>query len=368
MTKKVVPLKSKKKNDDALTHEDMQVAQQILDSMPPEVLAEFRRLAENCENEDEFTKEIFIGDCPKCGSSNVHDCDDTPFGDITIGQCTDCGTLWCIECDTIFAKKQTVCGHWDICDACELCDDDGWCGTPFAECNKIKKWQKNGDKAGPAKMKKEKNKQETSSLYQLRVSLCDSEPEIWRRIIVSGDTNLGFLHAVLQVAFGWTNSHLHQFDDGENRYADPQNGEDNFFDDDDEESLDEFLVPISDVLHSAGDELGYLYDFGDSWEHVIVLEEIMKEHPQYLGLPLCIDGARACPPDDCGGMGGYVDLCQIIKSPKNDGYDEMMDWLGGKFNPEEFDVKKTNIFLQKIKWKKPSMIQLAGILELRDGN
>jgi|GEM_PF-1577117 len=368
MTKKVVPLKSKKNKDEALTHEEMQVAQQILDSMPPEVLAEFRRLAENCENEEEFTKEIFVGDCPVCGSGNVHDCDDTPFGDITVGQCTDCGKLWCIECDTIFAKGQTACAHWDVCEACEFCDDDGWCDTPIAECDKIKKWRKKGDKPQSAKPnpKAEKKKQNASSLYQFRVSLCDSEPEIWRRIIVAGDANLGFLHAVLQVAMGWSNSHLHQFDDGENRYADPQNDEDDFFDDEDDESVDEFSVRLSDVLHTAGNELGYLYDFGDSWEHIIVLEKIMKEHPQYLGHSVCIDGGRACPPDDCGGMGGYKDLCEIIKSPKNDGYDEMMDWLGGKFNPGKFDLKKTNKCLQKIRWKKPSVDQLAEILYQRD--
>jgi hypothetical protein len=202
-------------------------------------------------------------------------------------------------------------------------------------------------------------------LYQLKVSLCDSEPEIWRRIIIAADANLGFLHAVLQIAMGWSNSHLHQFDDGENRYADPQNGEDDFFEDD-EKSIDEFSVPLSDVLCTECDELGYLYDFGDSWEHVIVLEKIMKEHPKYSGLPVCIDGARACPPDDCGGMGGYQDLCEIMQSPENDGYDEMMDWLGGKFDPRRFDLKKTNTFLNMLKWKKPKWDQLAEILEQRD--
>ena len=348
MAKKVVPLKSNKNKDEALTHKEMQIAQQILDSMPPEVLAEFRRLAENCENEDEFTKQIFVGPCPVCESGNVHDCDDTPFGDITVGQCTDCGALWCIECESVFAKGQTVCGHWDICDVCEFCDDDGWCATPISACDKIKTWLKKGDTTISGKLKSEKNKKMSSEIYQLRVSLCDSEPEIWRRIIVSGDANLGFLHAVLQVAMGWTNSHLHQFDDGEKHYADPQNDEDDYSYDDGVVSVDEFSVRLCDVLHTEGEELAYLYDFGDSWEHVIVLEKILKVHPQYTGLPVCIDGARACPPEDCGGMGGYEGVCEIIKSPKNDGYDEMMDWLGEKFNQEKFDIKKTNKFLQKI--------------------
>ena len=98
-----------------------------------------------------------------------------------------------------------------------------------------------------------------------------------------------------------------------------------------------------------------------------MLEKTLKEHPLYSGHPVCIDGARACPPDDCGGMGGYEDLCEIIKSPKNDGYDEMMDWLGGKFNPDKFDLKKTNRFLQKIIWKKPNIEQLGEILYQRDG-
>ena len=259
-----------------------------------------------------------------------------------------------------------MCGHWDICEVCEFCDDDGFCDTHIAECDKIKKWQKKGARGKSVKPQALKNKQAASSLCQIRVSLCDSEPEIWRRIIVAGDANLGFLHAVLQVAMGWSNSHLHQFDDGEHLYADPQlDGDD--YSTDQQSPKDEFLVTISDLLHTEGEELGYLYDFGDSWEHVIVLEKIIKDHPQYSGFPVCIDGARACPPDDCGGMGGYEDLCEIIKSPKNDGYDEMMDWLGRKFNPEKFDLKKTNKFLQKIIWKKPSMDQLAEILYQRDG-
>ncbi len=148
MAKKVVPLKSNKKKDEAITCEEIKLAQEIIDSMPPDVLAEFRKLAENCDTEEDLIKDIFVGDCPVCGSGNVHDCDETPFGDITIGQCTDCGVLWCLECETIFAQGQTACDHWDVCETCEFCDDDGFCETPITDCNKIKKWKKGaGDKA-----------------------------------------------------------------------------------------------------------------------------------------------------------------------------------------------------------------------------
>lgn len=200
-------------------------------------------------------------------------------------------------------------------------------------------------------------------IYDLKVTLIDSGPVIWRRILIAGDANLGFLHAVLQIAMGWTNSHLHQFEDSNSRYTDPGLDEDSI--DDANPPFSEFEFLVSDVLLEKGALLQYLYDFGDSWDHLIEVENIMKESSPYNGYPVCVDGARACPPEDCGGIHGYSDLCDIMEDPENEEYEETLEWLGGSFNPDAFNIKETNRYLKKLKWKNPTWEHLVGIMEER---
>jgi len=204
----------------------------------------------------------------------------------------------------------------------------------------------------------------SAPLYHLKVSLEGIEPLIWRRLQVPGDANLGWLHAVIQVAMGWTNSHLHQFNAGKRLYSDPSFGLDEF--EDDPCVLDENKTAVLDIVRRAKSAFVYEYDFGDSWEHRITVERILEPDPAAVRFAQCLDGERACPPEDCGGVWGYENLLKIIRKPKHKEYESMMEWLGGKFNPEAFDRDKINKYLRKLKWARTTVSQLAGVLMQRD--
>lgn len=182
---------------------------------------------------------------------------------------------------------------------------------------------------------------------------------------MSGETNLGLLHGILQISMGWTNSHLHHFIADNIRYMDPDIEVDAF--DDEPLPENEFCVKLSDILPFEGDQLIYEYDFGDCWKHLIRVEKILPEHRDFVSPAVCIDGGRACPPEDCGGLPGYFDLCEIMQDPDNDGYDELYDWLGHHYDPEQFDAGRINQYLKKLKWKRPDWMQLGKILAERDG-
>ena len=202
-------------------------------------------------------------------------------------------------------------------------------------------------------------------IYHLKVSLEGIEPTIWRRLHVPGDANLGWLHAVIQVAMGWTNSHLHQFVVGKRLYSDPSFEIDEF--EDGPRVLDENATTISEIARRVKSAFVYEYDFGDSWDHRITVEKILGPDPAAVGLAKCLDGERVCPPEDCGGVPGYADLLEIIMDPKHEEYESTMEWLGGGFDPEAFDRDKTNKHLRKLKWPHTTVSQLAGVLMRRDG-
>lgn len=209
-----------------------------------------------------------------------------------------------------------------------------------------------------SKTQKSKN---IAPVYQIKVTLMDSEPEIWRRILVSGDANLGLLHAIIQIAMGWTNSHLHQFIADNTFYSDPG------LEIETEEMENEYNMLLCEVAPEIGESFMYEYDFGDGWEHLIEVEKIINEGAvRYPSHPICLDGARACPPEDCGGSGGYMDLCEIIQNPGHEEYESMMEWLNSDFDPDAFDIQKVNKYLKKIKWGKPNWEQLGKLLMERD--
>jgi len=181
----------------------------------------------------------------------------------------------------------------------------------------------------------------TAPIYQLKLQLGGITPPIWRRILVSGDITLGKLHEVIQDTMGWTNSHLHDFViDGET-YSDPEAEID--------DSQDETQYRLVQMAPRAGKKLDYLYDPGDGWEHKIVVEKIVEAGQRYAGgpvCPVCIAGARACPPEDCGGPGGYDEFLTAITNPKNKQHKEMREWIGDDFDPEHFDLAEINDLLK----------------------
>jgi len=201
-------------------------------------------------------------------------------------------------------------------------------------------------------------------LYHLKVVLNETKPPIWRRLQVPGSANLGWLHAVIQVAMGWTNSHLHQFKVGGAFYSDPCHH--SAESEGDPEILDESKVTLQQLAPRAKATLGYEYDFGDSWEHRITVEKILPPDPAAATVAHCLDGARACPPEDCGGVWGYDNLLKIIKNPQHEEHASIMEWLGAGFDPEGFDANEANTYLRKLKWPRVTEGELRKVLMARD--
>lgn len=171
--------------------------------------------------------------------------------------------------------------------------------------------------------------------YQVRVSLFDIEPEVWRRIIVPADIKLGKLSLVIQAAMGWTNSHLHQFKVGPVRYSDPR-----FELEIDHE--DETKVRLQHIVPISPGSFIYEYDFGDSWNHVVVVEEEWPAEIDERELPCCVNGARACPPEDVGGSIGYGEFLEAFLDPGHEDHEQMVTWAGDEFDPEAFDVEEAD--------------------------
>ncbi len=159
------------------------------------------------------------------------------------------------------------------------------------------------------------------TVYQFKITLLESHPPIWRRIQVR-DCTLDKLHEYIQTAMGWTNSHLHHFRIGEQLYGDPELMQENF---EEMEYKDSTTTKISDILPRDGKRFRFVYeyDFGDSWEHEVLFEGILLAESK-VKYPLCLDGARACPPEDCGGVWGYADFVAAIQNPDNEQHEEML--------------------------------------------
>jgi hypothetical protein len=170
-------------------------------------------------------------------------------------------------------------------------------------------------------------------LYQIKITLRDIKPPIWRRIIVPADYTLSQLHEIIQVTMGWQNMHLYHFRVGKLRFGEP-----------DEEFPDEMLnaraVQLGKIIERLPKNIPYEYDFGDSWEHDLKFEKII-EWKKGMHIPQCTEGARACPPEDCGGVPGYEDILEALKNPNTKENKALLDWLG-EYDPEGFDLNDIN--------------------------
>ena len=175
-------------------------------------------------------------------------------------------------------------------------------------------------------------------IYQIKVTLLGSSPPIWRRLLVPAGLTLEQLHHVLQAAMGWDDDHLHEFSTRGRRFGRPD-PDDRFMGVSDAEN--ERTVQLFNVLRRVGAKILYTYDFGDGWEHSIVLEKRLPVDPN-VTYPLCTDGRRACPPEDCGGIGGFYDLLDAVSDPNHDQHEDLCDWLGDDFDPEAFSIDKVN--------------------------
>ena len=176
------------------------------------------------------------------------------------------------------------------------------------------------------------------TVHQLKVTLADVRPVVWRRLQVRSETTLAELHRVLQVAMGWEDYHMHAFHRGWGQYGGSQGG------DSSPES-----VSLAAVLPEVGDEMIYQYDFGDDWEHVVEVEKILTGTRSDTPYPRCIAGRRACPPEDVGGPPGYADMLRALRARKGPRYQEIREWLPrGRFDPEAFDLDAVNADLRQL--------------------
>jgi hypothetical protein len=170
-------------------------------------------------------------------------------------------------------------------------------------------------------------------VFDLKVTLLDTKPPIWRRVLVDGRSTLDHLHDVIQAAFGWWNCHLHEFEIGHTRYAVPDPDEDWG-----EPPRDERRTRL-DAVAGEGSSFRYAYDFGDGWDHRVVVEKVLSSDTATRA-PACIDGRRACPPEDCGGTWGYRELLEILADPAHPEHDKRREWLGRPFDPEAFELSE----------------------------
>ena len=182
----------------------------------------------------------------------------------------------------------------------------------------------------------------TKKTYQIQIALKGSRPKIWRRILVPSDLLLSDFHKVIQTTMGWTNSHLHQFIKNRTFYARRMPDDYTW---EEMNNVDYKKLKISDLLKKEKEKIVYEYDFGDGWEHEIILEKILPidEEKKY---PVCLTGKNNCPPEDCGGIWGYSDLLEILKHPDHEEYEEYSEWLGEDFDPKYFDKDKINKMLR----------------------
>lgn len=170
----------------------------------------------------------------------------------------------------------------------------------------------------------------------VRVTLCDIEPPIWRSIKMTNEMTLDQLHYAIQGAFGWQNSHLHAFEiRGEQRYS---SNEVSISEGEEEDSR---KVTLGSLTEKNVSDFMYEYDFGDSWHHLVTIEDVKPLNSPAM-FPECLDGARHCPPEDCGGVPGFENFLEVMKDRKHPEHKEMMEWFGGKFDPEKFSKREAN--------------------------
>jgi len=177
-------------------------------------------------------------------------------------------------------------------------------------------------------------------VYQLKVTLKGSKPPIWRRMQITSETTLVQLHRILQCVMGWEGSHLYQFVIGGVAYGDPgMVGE--------WDIEDARTVILEALVRGEKFKFLYEYDFGDSWEHELLVEKLLPldEGKRY---PVCLTGKRACPPEDCGGVWGYASFLEALHDPEHPEHEEMLEWIGGEFDPEVFNLDEVNVELQRL--------------------
>lgn len=184
-------------------------------------------------------------------------------------------------------------------------------------------------------------------IYQLKITLHQSKPPIWRRVLVPGNITLGQLHYVIQIVMGWSNYHLHQFIVGKTYYSDPTFELGKYG----SRVYNEDSITLMRLVPGEKFKFQYEYDFGDDWLHDILVEKILPPDPERQ-LPVCVKGVRACPPEDVGGIWGYYNFLEALENPDHPEHTIYTEWIGGKWDAEAFHLDKVNEWLRAF-WRGP---------------
>lgn len=188
-----------------------------------------------------------------------------------------------------------------------------------------------------------------NDIYQLKITLLGTKPPIWRRLLVPAGMTLAGLHKTLQEAMGWENYHLHEFRIGRKTYGEP---------DPDARmmglptTVNERTVRLFSVLGEVGAKAEYLYDFGDGWEHRIVVEKVLPPDPG-VAYPVCVAGKLHGPPEDCGGVPGYYNMLEALQDPDHEEHEALREWIGEGFDPDAFSVDEVNEWLKPLRRRQP---------------
>ena len=175
----------------------------------------------------------------------------------------------------------------------------------------------------------------SGSAMCLKITLDGAEPPVWRRVLIPPNASLQYLHAVIQDAMGWEEAHLYDFMVGSGR------GKSVLYDSDTEDESIFESIAVTTMLPRAKSKIRYIYDFGDGWQHTVVLEKKM-EPPAGQRLPVCLGGEGACPPEDSGGVHGYAMKLEALADPHDEFHLETIEWMGRDFDPSRFDLNEAN--------------------------
>jgi Plasmid pRiA4b ORF-3-like protein len=177
-------------------------------------------------------------------------------------------------------------------------------------------------------------------VFRLRIQLRHVDPVVWRRVLVPGSVRMAKLADMLIAAMGWNSSHLHAFEVNGKHYG-------MHFDDWPDEEIDEKTVTVLQALRDER-RFRFDYDFGDNWQHDVTIESLTWS---YFGLKYAVvlDGDRACPPDDVGGVPGYAEFVEAMGDPHHEEHEDYVEWVGGTFDPAEFDLAGANALCQKVR-------------------
>lgn len=195
-----------------------------------------------------------------------------------------------------------------------------------------------------------------SDILQLHISLENSDPLIYRTIQLKTGTSFFELHHIIQIAMGWQNYHLFEFNlDGYRIGMIDETDKSSGYGSD--QVLDATIILLTDILSCEKDSFVYTYDFGDCWLHNITIEKNLKKVPK-VSYPICIEGQLNCPPEDCGGVSGFNYILSIIGDKKHPEYKDTRQWVGKKYDPLIFDKEKTNKQLKQLRkyisrWNSP---------------